>query len=241
MLRTIIWFIWFWISLILSLPFLFFAKILDKQNKILKKVKVVHKTTSLWARALIVVSGSKVEVLGEENLPKEPVLFVSNHQSNFDIPIFISFVDVPKGFIAKIELTKIPFVASWMRAMKCVFMDRKDIRQSIIAINQGAEHLKQGYSMVIFPEGTRSGKKEMGEFKKGSFKLAVKSGVPIVPVAINGSYNIMKKGSLIIRPAKVTVNILNPINVSELSKEEIKALHDKVQKEIRECLDKQKV
>lgn len=239
MFRTIVWFIWFWISLILSLPVLLYAKILEKQNINDKRIKVVHKLTSLWSKLLVKLSGSKVEVIGEENLPEGPVLYVSNHQSNFDIPIFISYINRPKGFIAKVELTKLPFVASWMRQMKCVFMDRKDIRQSIIAINQGADYLKQGYSMIIFPEGTRSGKKEMGEFKAGSFKLAVKSGVPIVPVAINGSYNIMEKGSIIIKPAKVQIKILEPINTSKLSKEEIKVLHDRVHEEIENCLNKQ--
>lgn len=237
MLRTIIWFIWFWISLILSLPVLLWAKILEKLNKNDERIKLTHKVTALWSRLLVVLSGSKVEVIGEENLPEGPVLYVSNHQSNFDIPIFISYINRPKGFIAKVELTKLPFVASWMRQMKCVFMDRKDIRQSITAINQGAEYLKQGYSMIIFPEGTRSSKKEMGEFKAGSFKLAVKSGVPIVPVAINGSYNIMEKGSFIIKPAKVQINILKPIYVSELSKEEVKVLHDRVHKEIEDCVN----
>ncbi len=238
MLRTIIWFIWFWISLILSMPALLWAKLLDKQNKNEERIKVVHKTTSLWTRLLISLSGSKIKVIGEENLPEGPVLYVSNHQSNFDIPILMTYVNRPKGFIAKIELTKMPMVVSWMRQMKCVFMDRKDIRQSISCINEGAQYLKEGYSMVVFPEGTRSGGEQMGEFKAGSFKLALKSGVPVVPVAIDGSYKIMGKKSLIIMPAKVTVNILEPIITSELSKEESKELPNRVQNLIKAALEK---
>lgn len=238
MLRTIIWFIWFWISLILSIPALLRAKLLDKQNKNEKRIKVVHKATSLWTRLLIALSGSKITVTGEENLPEGPVLYVSNHQSNFDIPILMTYINRPKGFIAKIELTKMPLVVSWMRQMKCVFMDRNDIRQSINCINEGADYLKQGYSMVIFPEGTRSGGQQMGEFKAGSFKLALKSGVPIVPVAIDGSYKIMGKKSLIIKPAKVKVNILEPIATLELSKEEARELPDKVQNLIKRSLEK---
>jgi 1-acyl-sn-glycerol-3-phosphate acyltransferase len=237
MLRTIIWFIWFWVSLILSLPALLWANILDRQGKNDKRIKVVHKVTSLWTKLLINLSGSKVTVTGKENLPEGSVLYVSNHQSNFDIPLLMTFIDKPKGFIAKIELTKMPFVASWMRQMKCIFMDRNDIRKSMVAINQGADYLREGYSMVIFPEGTRSGKKEMGEFKAGSFKLAVKSGVSIVPVAIDGSYNIMGKKSLIIKPAKVNINILEPIHTDGLSKEEIKLLPGKVEKIIKDCLE----
>lgn len=236
MIRTILWFIWFGLSLILSLPALLWALILDKLNNNEKRIKVVHKATSLWARSLVGLSGSKIKVTGEENLPEGPVLFISNHQSNFDIPILMSYIDKPKAFISKIEVVKIPVVSSWMRQMKCVFMDRKDIRQSITAINQGVEYLKDGYSMIIFPEGTRSVGQAMSEFKAGSFKLATKSGVPIVPVVINGSYKIMGKGSSIIKPAKVEISILSPIETSELSKDKVKELPETVHEIIKNSL-----
>lgn len=237
MIRTIIWFIWFWVSLIFTLPFLLWTRILDKQGKEEQRIKVVNKTASLWSRSVVNLSGAKVTVEGLENLPEGPVVFIGNHQGNFDIPILLSFIDKPKAFIAKIETLKLPFVSSWMRQMRCVFMDRNDIRQSITAINQGVQYLKEGYSMVIFPEGTRSGGVEMGEFKAGSFKLATKSGVPIVPIAINGSYNIMGKKSLIVQPAEVSVKILKPIETTKLSKEELKNLHDMVYEEIKAVID----
>jgi 1-acyl-sn-glycerol-3-phosphate acyltransferase len=211
MIRTIVWFVWFWVSLILTIPALIYAVILDKLNKTEKRIDVVNKTASLWARLLVNLSGSKIKVNGQENLPDGPVLFISNHQSNFDIPILISFIDKPKAFIAKIETSRLPIVSTWMKQMRCVFMDRNDIRQSISAINQGVDYLKKGYSMVIFPEGTRSAGVKMGEFKGGSFKLATKSGVPVIPVAIKGSYKIMSKGSFIIKPAQVEINILKPV------------------------------
>jgi 1-acyl-sn-glycerol-3-phosphate acyltransferase len=237
MIRTIIWFIWFWVSLIFTLPFLLWTKILDKQGKEDKRIKVVNKTASLWSRSVVNLSGAKVTVEGLEDLPEGPVVFIGNHQGNFDIPILLSFIDKPKAFIAKIETLKLPFVSSWMRQMRCVFMDRNDIRQSITAINQGVQYLKEGYSMVIFPEGTRSGSIEMGEFKAGSFKLATKSGVPIVPIAINGSYNIMGKKSLIVKPAEVSIKILKPIETAKLSKEELKTLHDRVYEEIKAVIN----
>jgi 1-acyl-sn-glycerol-3-phosphate acyltransferase len=238
MIRTIIWFIWFWVSLVLTIPALLYVKVLDKLNKTERRIELVHKVTKAWAKSLLWLSGAKIKVEGEENIPEGPVLFVSNHQSNFDIPIFISYVDRPKGFIAKTETAKMPFVVSWMRQMRCVFMDRKDIRQSVEAINKGAEYLKQGYSMVICPEGTRSKTGEVGEFKAGSFKLAVKSGVTVVPVAISGSINIMNKGSIKIKPALVELEILKPIEVSKLSKEEQKYLHITVQKLIQDAIGK---
>jgi 1-acyl-sn-glycerol-3-phosphate acyltransferase len=241
MIRTIIWFIWFWVSLIFTLPFLLWTKLLDKQGREEQRIKVVNKTASLWSSAVVNLSGAKVTVEGLENLPEGPVVFIGNHQGNFDIPILISFIDKPKAFIAKIETLKLPIVSFWMRQMKCVFMDRNNIRQSITAINQGVQYLKEGYSMVIFPEGTRSGGVEMGEFKAGSFKLATKSGVPIVPVAINGSYNIMGKKSLIVKPAEVSVKILKPIETANLSKEELKNLHDRVYEEIKAVINEGRI
>lgn len=236
MIRTIIWFIWFWVSLLLTMPALLYVKLLDRQNNTEKRIEIVHKTTKLWAKSLLWLSGSKIIVEGEENIPEGPVLYVSNHQSNFDIPIFISYVDRPKAFIAKAEIAKLPFVVLWMRQMRCVFMNRKDMRQSVEAIVEGVKRIKEGYSMVIFPEGTRSSSGEVAEFKAGSFKLALKSGVPVVPVAISGSKDIMGKGSLTIKPAKVRVKILKPINTSELSKEEAKELHEKVESIIKNNL-----
>jgi 1-acyl-sn-glycerol-3-phosphate acyltransferase len=237
MLRTIIWFIWFGVSLLFTLPFLLVAKLFDWTHKTIARDKLVHKVTSIWANSQVAMSGSRVKVSGEENLPAGSVLFISNHQSNFDIPIFMSYINKPKGFIAKIETAKMPFVSSWMRLMMCVFMDRQDIRQSVEAINKGAEFLKQGYSMVIFPEGTRSKTGEMGEFKAGSFKLAVKSGVPIVPIAIKGSFDIMGKESLLIKPALVELEILKPVETSKLSKEEQKNLHVTVQQLIYNAIN----
>jgi 1-acyl-sn-glycerol-3-phosphate acyltransferase len=225
--------------LIFSLPGLLWAYILDKRGSGEKRVRVVHRTTGMWARSLVALSGSRIKVTGEENIPAEgPVLYVSNHQSNFDVPILIGFIDRPKAFMSKVEVVKIPMVSSWMRQMRCVFMDRKDARQSVAAVNEAVQNLKRGYSMVIFPEGTRSGGDEMGEFKAGSFKLAVKSGVPIVPVSISGSYKIMGKKSLIIRPAQVNVHISEPVDVSGLSREELQALPERVKGIIRSALER---
>jgi 1-acyl-sn-glycerol-3-phosphate acyltransferase len=144
MFRTAIWFIWFWISLILSLPELLRAYILDKRGSLEKRVSVVHRTTGMWARSLVTLSGSRIKVTGQENIPAEgPVLYVSNHQSNFDVPILIGFIDRPKAFMSKMEVVKIPMVSSWMRQMRCVFMDRKDARQSVAAVNEAVQNLKR--------------------------------------------------------------------------------------------------
>lgn len=236
MIRTVVWFTFFWIYLIYLIPQMLRAKQLDKRNAVKERDEYVHKTVSRWARTLVKLAGGKINVTGEENLPvDEAVVFVSNHQGNFDIPILMGYINKPKAFIAKIETKKLPLVSTWMKHMKCVFMDRKDIRQSVQAINEGADLLKQGYSMVIFPEGTRSKGEAMGEFKQGSFKLATKAGVPIVPVAIKGSYRMMEEKGFI-RHAYVEVIISKPVRTEGLTREELQQLPDRVKEIIADSI-----
>jgi 1-acyl-sn-glycerol-3-phosphate acyltransferase len=229
MLRTIIWFIYFGISLILTLPSLIYAKYLGGSGRIKEREALANKTARWWARSLVKLSGARIKVTGEENIPSNSqVVFIGNHQGNFDIPIFLGYIKRPKGFIAKIEITKIPIVSTWMRYLNCVFMDRSDIRKSITAINEGIEILKKGHSLVIFPEGTRSRSMETGEFKQGSFKLATKAGMPIIPVTMKGSFKIFELNKGIIRPADVEIIISPPIETKELSIQETKELPDRI-------------
>jgi 1-acyl-sn-glycerol-3-phosphate acyltransferase len=235
MFRTIIWFIYFWLYLIVAQPKLYSVKQLAKMGKTVEHDRLVNQTVRKWARSLVKLAGVTVEIKGEENIPSEgPVLFVSNHQGNFDIPIFLGYIDKPKAFIAKIELQKFPLIRTWMTHMKCVFIDRSDIRQSLKAINQAANNLKEGYSMVIFPEGTRSRGETLGEFKPGSLKLALKAGVPIVPITIRGSYRIMEQNGIIIKPAQVKVFISNPIYTDRLNKKQAAELPEKVREIIEQ-------
>ena len=216
MLRTIIWFIYFAISLILLLPRMARVKHLEKKGRIEDKNILVDETVKNWANSLLNLSGCNVEVEGAEYVPTDRnVLFVSNHQGNFDIPVLIKHIEKPKGFIAKKELGKVPLLSNWMAAMNCVFMDRDNPRESIRAIQEGTKLLKEGYSLVLFPEGTRSSDGKLREFKAGGLRLATKSKTDIIPVTINGTKDIMKKDSLLIRPAKVKITIAPLIKVEE--------------------------
>lgn len=238
MIRSIIWYIYFFLSLIMSIPAIFKVKKLEKNGLLQEKKEYVHKYTSGWARGLLKVAGVKVTIYGAENLPKDrTVLFVGNHQGNFDIPIYMSQIDVPKGFIAKTEIKKMAGVRTWMEFMNCVFMDRSNIRKAGEAIIHGIKNLKNGDSMVIFPEGTRSKGDKMADFKAGSFKLATKSKAPIVPITMNGSYKIMEgsKGPWI-RPAEVELYIHPLIETAHLTKEEQDELPKTVQNIIKSKL-----
>lgn len=228
MIRTFIWFIYFWLYLFGLLPVLFKAKRLDRTGRIAERDELVAKSVRNWGQSLVRLAGGTIVVSGEENVPKDSaVVFVSNHQGNFDIPILLGYISKPKAFISKIEVLKMPMIRSWMKLMQCAFMDRKDIRQSLRTINEAAESIKKGYSMVIFPEGTRSKGNPMGDFKAGSFKLAIKAGVPIIPITVNDSWRLLEAQGYM-KPGTVRMVVHSAIPTTGLSREEVEALPGKV-------------
>jgi 1-acyl-sn-glycerol-3-phosphate acyltransferase len=237
MIRTILWYTNFALSLVAKIPQGYKVKSLLNSGKISEADAYVHKAASSWAMSHVKMSGAKVKVFGEENIPADiPVLFISNHQSNFDIALFMSYINKPKGYISKIEMKKIPVLRTWMEFMHCVFMERGNLRKAAEAINEGIKILKNGYSMVLFPEGTRSKGDHMNEFKAGAFKLATKSKVPIVPVTIKGSYKLMEANNSKIKPAEVEMHIHPMIYVDQLTREEEGDLPEKVKAVIKSKL-----
>ena len=229
MLRTIFFYPCLIISLIIASIFRIKIKILAIKGDMQKRREFIHKVSYLWAKFVMRIAGAKISILGLENLPKdETVLFVSNHQSNFDIPLLLSIIDIPKGFIAKKELASLPFISTWMKYINCIFMDRDNLRKSAESIVDGIKLLKSGYSMVIFPEGTRSKGGPVDEFKGGSFKLATKSKCKIVPLTINGTYKLMEANNNKVKGAQVELVIHPSIDVSSLSKDETENLPETV-------------
>jgi len=171
-------------------------------------------------------------VKGQENIPKEACLFVSNHQAIFDGFLLISYLNKPTGYIAKKQIKSYPLIGWWLSELHTVYIDRDNIREGMKAINEGVENLKKGYSMLIFPEGTRSLKSEMGEFKKGSMKLALKAKVPIVPITLDGTYKVLEVGNQV-RGHSLKMTIHKPVYLEELSEEDKKnlsqILHDTIE------------
>lgn len=220
-----------------------------KKQKLLKQVKkleqdgkdqeVKEKIAPLvidWAKYCVDVTGTQVEVTGIENVPTDrSVVYIGNHQGIFDIPLLLGYIPYQKAFIAKIEILKVPMISDWMKLMKCVFLARKNPRQSIEAIHQGIENVKNGYSMVIFPEGTRSKGGPVKEFKPGSFKLAFQSSADIVPVTIDGTWKIYEEHKRI-KPAKIKLTIHPVVKTEGLSKEELREIPAQVQKIVESAL-----
>ncbi len=181
---------------------------------------------------IMAIAGFEVESDGFENLPEGPALYVSNHQGLWDIPIVLRHIGPIRPIVAKKESEKLPVLHMWMCFFDCVYIDRNDPRQSLKCLQRVEELLKEGKSVVIFPEGTRSRGPQMGEFKQGSMRPAIKTGLPIVPIAIDGSYK-GKEETGRITPCKCKVHILPPVETKGKDKTQI---HDEVVGEIKKAL-----
>ena len=212
------------------------AQKLLAEGKIDEMNNIVCLGTRTISQKLIKLSDSTVNVHGLENIPEGPVLFVSNHQSNMDIAIICGFIDKPKGFIAKKELKKLPLINKWITLAGSIYLDRENPRKSMEGILEGIKTLKNGHSLVVFPEATRRRGDKMGEFKSGSFKLATKSKVPIVPLTIDGTYRVMEANKILIKPSNINFYVHKPIYTDKLSKEEIAKLPETVEHIIRSKL-----
>lgn len=232
--------IWFYFYLVFymigSIPLYFKAKKLNDNGDIKGKDLIVAETAKQWGQKMFNMSGSTVEVIGAEKVPTDQSLvFVANHQGNFDIPLISGFVPTAKGFVSKEEIGNIFIFGKWMKLMNCVCIKRGNPREALKSINEAAKQIKAGYSQVIFPEGTRSRDGQIKDFKSGALKIAIKSKAPIVPITIIGTKDIMKKKSPIIRPASVKLIISDPIIVEDESTNE---LADKLQAIIQGNMDK---
>ena len=201
--------------------------------------ELVNKHIPHWSRGILKVTGVSLSVEGLENIPKDTAcVFVGNHRSYYDIPILLTALDAPHGILAKEELEKIPLLNRWMKLLGCVFVKRDDIRASVKALNDATAIVESGRSFVIFPEGTRYKGEEggAGEFKAGAFRIAIKTGVPVVPVAISGARDLFEGHGLRATPGDIRVRILPAIQTAGMSKAEQKQLPDAVRQSILAAL-----
>ncbi len=190
-----------------------------------------------WAKVILRVCGIRVTVRGRENVnPNIPRIYMCNHQSFFDIWTLLAFLPVDFKFILKQELMNIPLLGPAMRGAGYIGVERKDPRKAVKSIALAAKRIREGASVLIFPEGTRSPDGRLQSFKRGGFNLAFKSGCDIVPVAINGSHRIAKKGSLRINRGSYSLHIGEPIALSGYGKRDIQRLMDDVHEAIGEKL-----
>lgn len=191
-----------------------------------------------WGRIILAASGVKVTVNGMENLETgRPYIFASNHQSQFDIFSMQGRFKFDFRWLAKKELFQIPLFGHAMRLAGYIPVDRSHGRKAMKSLIEAAERIASGTSVIIFPEGTRSRDGKLHVFKTGGMVLALKSGVPVVPVAIKGTYEILPKGSLLAKPGNVIIKVGKPVDTSKYTMKQKQELAEYLHNEVAKLLE----
>lgn len=172
-----------------------------------------------WAPGLLRGSGAKLVVRGLDRIDwSRPHVIVANHQSMIDICALFRATPVPLQFLLKQELSKVPFVGAYAKAMGMIFVDRGSAREATKRMREAAELVKNGATLCVFPEGTRSRDGEVLPFKSGAFQVALDAGADVVPVAIEGSGKVLSLGAVFrVRPGTITLTFGTPLRTSEIA------------------------
>jgi 1-acyl-sn-glycerol-3-phosphate acyltransferase len=198
-----------------------------------RKGEVIHRYARLWGRVALWANRVKVRVEGMENLKGEgPYIFMSNHQGSYDIFALLGHLPFQFKWLVKKELFSIPFFGWTMAAAGYISIDREGTRETVEAMNKAADRIRDGMSVVIFPEGSRSPDGKIQDFKKGGFTLAIKSKVPVVPLALTGSREIMPKQRLTAASGEIKIRVGHPIETIQYSMKDRKDLMEKVKETI---------
>lgn len=225
--------------LILSIPVLIVEWIIGKFNPRTRDISSLRIVQGVF-KLMLKITGVDIVVIGEENVPDEPVLFIGNHRSFFDILITYSRCRDLTGYVAKKEMEKIPLLSTWMKRLFCLFLDRTSPKEGLKTILKAIEYVKNGTSICIFPEGTRNKGEELSmlEFKDGALKIAEKSGCAIIPMSLNNTAEIFENHFPRITKTKVILEYGTPIYPKELDKELKRHLGDYCQDMIQQTINK---
>lgn len=241
MIRLII-FLLYAICVVIATPFIFLYIRLFFKNDLTKRDTFSQKFVKGVFRCVLFIAGVKTTVLGLENIPDDTaVLYVGNHNSYFDILISYIYFKTPTGYVAKKEMLRYPLLREWMKYIHCLFLDRDNPKEGLKTILSGIDEIKNGYSIFIFPEGTRSLNQEMLPFKEGSMKIAEKSKCPVIPVTFNNTAAIFEQHMPFFKRGHVVIEFGKPIIISELDGDNKKFLGAYTRKIIADTYEKNKV
>lgn len=220
-------------------PYMAKLEELRKSGDEVKEREMIANATGIWVDEVIDIFNITVNVEGRENIPMDKAcVFICNHEGYGDIfVLFRALAGKQLGYVAKEGLRKVPYFGKWIELVRGVFIARGDARAALKSIGEGVNLLKRGYSLAIFPEGTRSRGPVMNEFKAGSFKLATKAKVPVVPIALNGTYHLYEEENTIKKTATVDIVIHPPIDTASLDRHETAVLPETVENIIRSTFD----
>jgi 1-acyl-sn-glycerol-3-phosphate acyltransferase len=189
--------------------------------------------SKLWAYTMLAVSFVRTEIKNKNKILKgTPYIIISNHQSHYDIITLVTTLGIQFRWIIKKEILKLPIFGYALHASRNIFIDRSNTARAIESINKGIDRLPKGVSVMVFAEGTRSPDGQIHEFKKGGFVTAVRRKIPILPVTVNGSRRVMRKGSFTLKPGKIQIVIGDSIDTSGYTTDTVQELIDKTRQTI---------
>ncbi len=192
----------------------------------------------LWTRSVALALGIRTEVHGLENIrPGESYIITSNHQSYVEIPALVQALPVSFRWVVKRELLRIPFFGWGLAGTGAIAIDRSNPGASLSKLEAGRSKLGRGWSILVYPEGTRTHDGSIGPFKRGAFIMAVQAGVPILPVTVNGAYKILPRKSIAFRPGRVRVTVSPPISTKGLTESDVPDLIKRTREVIESQFD----
>lgn len=200
--------------------------------------RIADKYLAYFARCMLRLAGARVEVEGLHHIPtSKPVIFIGNHQGHFDSAVMLAYVRKPKSFVATSLAAEFPIFSIWFNLAQTIYMEKDNARQNYTALQSAREIIGMGRSVVVYPEGIISTNPNMGEFKRGAFKLAIATSTPIVPVIIDGTWKVMGEKNDAIIPANIKVRILPPVSTKELSRSDQQQLLEQINSSIKDNLE----
>lgn len=225
--------------LIFFIPVLIAEWIIGKFNREKKDYSSLRIVQGAF-KLILKITGVKVTVIGEENVPDEAVLFIGNHRSFFDILLTYSRCKRLTGYVAKKEMDQFPLLNNWMSNLYCLFLDRENPKEGLKTILTAIDYVKKGISICIFPEGTRNKGEELSmlPFRDGSFKIATKTGCAVVPISMNNTAEIFENHFPKIKKTHVIIEYGRPVYYNELDKETQKHFGAYCQNIIQETINK---
>ncbi len=238
--RSILIVIFIAVFVIVTLPVVLILSLVRRKNE-KKAERAAHACICFAFKVIGFLAGVRLTVNGLENVPDDkPVLYIGNHRSFFDILVTYPLCKLPTTYVAKSEVQHIPFFGIWGVLIRAIFFDRNNAKDSVKMILDCTARLNDDTSVFIFPEGTRNkneDQKQLLEFHNGSFKMAVKSGAPVIPVAISHSVDVWEAHSPWVRSTKVTVSYGKPVYIKELDRDTQKNIGSYMRDKIIEMLD----
>jgi 1-acyl-sn-glycerol-3-phosphate acyltransferase len=216
-----IFWLFFWLvlaTLVLCMPVTLFALLGSTGN-------TSFQVTKVWAWIILLITGCRPKIRGKEKIKKgQSYIIISNHQSYFDALAVITMLGIQFRWVAKKEIQKIPLFGQALYAARNIFVDRSNSQKAVKSLKDGMKRLPPGVSVLFFAEGSRSADGKLKPFKKGGFRAAIDTGIPILPVAITGSMKVLPKGSLVFSKGPVEVIIGEPIPTNRYIPERVEEL-----------------